>query len=112
MGSTGSAAAPRSPAPTLVVWDTLISDVNIAHDFTGLGFEGKSELWLTGTVRGNVSNDELLSLRHKCGTGLNACIEDRRSRIEGNYVQGETGRLEAVLGWDLQITGSAGSMAT
>lgn len=92
---------------TLVVWDTLISDVNIAHDFTGLGFEGKSELWLTGTVRGSVSNDELLSLRHKCGTGLNVCTEDRRSRIEGNYVQGETGRLEAVLGWDLQITGTA-----
>lgn len=92
---------------TLVVWDTLISDVKIAHDFTGLGFEGKSELWLTGTVRGSVTNDELLSLRHKCGTGLNVCTEDRRSRIEGSYVQGATGRLEAVLGWDLQITGTA-----
>jgi len=92
---------------TLVVWDTLVSDVQISHDFTGLGFFGKSALWLTGTVRGNVSNDELLSLRHKCGTALNVCAEDRRSRIEGNYVQGATGGLEAVLGWDLQITGTA-----
>lgn len=92
---------------SLVIWDTLISDVEIAHDFTGLGFNGKSELWLTGTVRGNVNNHELLTLRHKCGTALNVCVEDRRSRIEGNYVQGATGTLEAVLGWDLQITGTA-----
>ncbi len=89
---------------SLVVWDTLISDVFVLHDAS---YQGKTSLWLTGTVRGNVTNDDLLSLRHKCGTGLNACIEDRHSRIEGNYTQGATAELEAVLGWDLQITGSA-----
>ncbi len=92
---------------TLVVWDTLVSDVTVLKDYTGLGFEGSSELWLTGTLRGNLINQESVSLRHKCGTGLNACSEDRHSRIEGNYLQAGSGTLTAVLGWDLQITGQA-----
>jgi outer membrane autotransporter protein len=92
---------------TLVVWDTLVSDVTVVKDLTGLGFTGVSELWLTGTLRGNLANHESLSLRHKCGTSVNACVEDRRSRIEGNYLQSATGTLTAVLGWDLQITGQA-----
>lgn len=92
---------------TLVVWDTLVSDVTVVKDLTGLGFTGVSELWLTGTLRGNLVNHESLSLRHKCDTGVNACVEDRRSRIEGNYLQSATGTLTAVLGWDLQITGQA-----
>lgn len=92
---------------TLVVWDTLVSDVTVAKDYTDLGFEGRSELWLTGTLRGNLVNQESVSLRHKCGTGLNVCVEDRHSRIEGNYLQAGSGTLTAVLGWDLQITGQA-----
>ncbi|GAA4854784.1 hypothetical protein GCM10023332_02940 [Luteimonas vadosa] len=89
---------------TLVVWDTLVSNVSILRDGSGLGFQGTSVLWLGGTIRGNVRNDELLTLRHLCGTGLNLCTHDRPRRIEGNYVQ--TGTLEAVLGDPLQITGT------
>lgn len=91
----------------LVVWDTLVSDVEVAKDFTGLGFSGTSELWLSGTVRGNVTSDALVSLRHRCGTGLNICVEDNRSVIEGNYRQSQYGTLQAVLGWELWITGTA-----
>ncbi len=92
---------------TLVVWDTLVSDVTVAKDYTGLGFEGQSELWLTGTLRGNLINQESVTLRHKCGTGLNVCLEDGHPRIEGNYLQAPSATLTAVLGWDLQITGQA-----
>ncbi|KAF1692871.1 hypothetical protein CSC65_13725 [Pseudoxanthomonas daejeonensis] len=92
---------------SLVVWDTLVSDVFVHHDFTGMGFVGTSELWLTGTVRGNVVNEEVLNLRHRCGTGLNLCAKDSPRRIEGNYTQGATGTMVAVLGDPLQVTGSA-----
>lgn len=91
---------------SLVVWDTLVSDVEVLHQGPA-GSPGSSVLWLGGTVRGNVSNDDKVSLRHFCGTGLNLCMEDRHPRIEGNYVQGATGELEAVLGWELQVTGTA-----
>ncbi|MDR7135406.1 uncharacterized protein with beta-barrel porin domain [Lysobacter niastensis] len=87
----------------LVVWDTLVSDVKIFDT----GFSPGGTLWLTGTVRGDVDNRNLLSTRHKCGTGLSVCAEDRHSRIEGDYSQVAWGTLELVLGWDLQITGSA-----
>ena len=87
----------------LVVWDTLVSDVEIFNT----SFSAGGTLWLTGTVRGDVKNHNLLSTYHKCGTGLNACVEDRHSRIEGDYSQSASATLELVLGWDLQITGSA-----
>ncbi|WP_157981379.1 autotransporter outer membrane beta-barrel domain-containing protein [Cognatilysobacter tabacisoli] len=90
----------------LVVHDTLVSNVHVQYDPTGLGF-GPSELWLAGTVRGNVLNEDRVTLHHTCGTGITFCVQPQRSRIEGNYIQAPTGTLEAVLGWELQVTGTA-----
>jgi uncharacterized protein with beta-barrel porin domain len=87
---------------TLVVWDTLESDV-----FVNGNGPGEATLWLTGTIRGDVENNRLVSLRHRCGTGLNLCLEDRRARIEGNYRQSASAQLEVVLGWGLHVTGTA-----
>ena len=88
---------------TLVVRGTLVSDVFL----TNAAFHPPGTLWLSGTVRGNVENNHMLSTRHVCGTGLNLCIDDPHSRIEGNYTQAWSGGLELVLGWPLHITGTA-----
>ncbi len=90
---------------TLVVWDTLVSDVQIARDYTGLGFAGESELWLLGTVRGNVINDGLLNLR--CWSGIHDCSSVPQQRIVGNYTQLPDAKLEIVLGRNLHVTGNA-----
>ena len=90
---------------SLVVWDTLESDVEILHDYTGLGFIGESELWLLGTVRGDVLNDERLNLR--CASGIHDCSSVPQQRIDGNYTQRPLGLLEVTLGRHLQVTGKA-----
>jgi uncharacterized protein with beta-barrel porin domain len=89
----------------LVVWDRLVSDVKILHDYTGLGFMGNSELWLLGTVHGNVINEERLNLR--CWSGIHGCASIPQQRIDGNYTQLSPGLLETVLGRSLQVTGKA-----
>ena len=90
---------------TLVVWDRLVSDVRILHDDTGMGFAGQSELWLLGTVQGDVRNEERLNLR--CWSGIHDCASIPQQRIEGNYTQLAEGELETVLGRHLQVTGTA-----
>ncbi|MBJ6981580.1 autotransporter outer membrane beta-barrel domain-containing protein [Luteimonas sp. MC1572] len=98
-GGTGIAGT------TLVVWDRLVSDVHIHHDYTGLGFAGESELWLLGTVQGNVVNEERLNLT--CWSGIHGCASVPQQRIDGNYTQLAEGVLETVLGRHLQVTGTA-----
>lgn len=81
----------------------LVSNVHVYN----ASWQPGGTLWLSGTVRGNVFNDGLLTTRHVCGTGLNLCDNDPRSRIEGDYSQSWSGTLQLVLGWDLQVTGRA-----
>lgn len=90
---------------TLVVWDTLASNVLIQRDYTGLGFLGDSELWLMGTVRGNVVNEQLMTVR--CWSGIHDCPASPVQRIEGNYTQKDVGTLAIGLGHPLQVTGVA-----
>lgn len=90
---------------SLVVWDTLLSDVRILRDYTGLGFNGESEFWLLGTVKGNVVNEQLMNVR--CWSGIHSCSNIPHQRIDGNYTQLPQGTLEMVLGRGLQITGLA-----
>ena len=90
---------------TLVVWGSLVSDVRILHDYTGLGFVGQSELWLLGSVQGSVRNEERLNLR--CWSGLHDCSSIPQQRIDGDYTQLQEGVLETVLGRHLQVGGAA-----
>ena len=90
---------------TLVVWSTLESDVNIARDYTGLGFEGESQLWLLGTIKGDVFNEGKMSVR--CWSGLHDCASITQQKIDGNYTQDKHGFLEIGLGHPLLITGTA-----
>jgi len=91
---------------TLVVWDSLTSDIHIASPSSAWGTEGP-ELWLAGTVNGSVSNDGIVSLRHTCGTPVYQCVEEHHPAINGDFTQSSSGRLEVVPGWGFQITGKA-----
>lgn len=90
----------------LVVWDSLASNVHVASPGTKWGTEGPM-LWLAGTVNGNVSNDGIVSLRHLCGTPVYQCVEDHHPVINGDFMQGPSGRLEVVPGWSFLVTGKA-----
>lgn len=90
---------------SLVVWNNLTSDVHV----TGVGTGGSefTSLMLGGTLNGDLTNDGQVSLRHLCGTGLNLCVEDHHPVIHGNFAQSASAQLDVVLGWALQISGSA-----
>lgn len=90
---------------TLVVWDSLTSDVHITAP--GTQGSGSPTLWLGGTLNGNVINDNIVSLAHLCGTGVNACVEDHHPVVNGGFQQSHAAVLDVVLGWDLQISGKA-----
>ena len=89
-------------AGNLIVWDTLESDVRISS----AAFSAQGNLWLIGTVRGDVQNDGILSWQTACYPG-GACAPTMTARIEGDYQQSWAGTMNAVLGWTLQITGTA-----
>lgn len=92
---------------TLVVWDSLTSDVHVASPDPAKWGTEWPQLWLGSTLNGNVINDGTLSLQQLCGTGIDQCVETRHPVINGDYRQSATGQLQATFGWPLQINGSA-----